>query len=100
MTDVVLVVEADSTLRKMLVERFHLAGFAPIAVSTWTEAVDLVRRGGIPFELIFLGPTVPPDEGCSERAVMHIPIVVLPCDPWSAIDRFTSSKSGRDETRR
>ena len=94
MNDVVLVVEADRTLQKMLVQRLHVAGFAPVPTSTWEEALQLVRLG-LAVDLIFLGPTIAVDEGCSEPAVAHIPLVLLPPDPWPTINRFTIDTSVR-----
>jgi hypothetical protein len=89
MTDVVVVVESDWRLRNMIARRLHLAGYAPIGTATWTDALDLVRIG-VKVTLIFLGPTIGADDGCSEPLVAHIPLVVLPPDPWLAIDRFIS----------
>jgi DNA-binding response OmpR family regulator len=92
MSATVLVVEADRWLQKAIVRRLHLAGFAPVPASTWQEALKLVRLGLV-VELIFLGPTVPLEEGCREAAVAQIPMIILPPDPWDAIDRFTDRPS-------
>src|SRR5476651_1056759 len=87
MTEAVLLVEADSTLRQLLAQRLRLAGFAPVSARTWAEALHLMQLGTAA-TLIFLGPSVPLTEGCSEPDIAHIPIIALPsADPCEALAR-------------
>ena len=84
-TEVVVVVEADSTLRQLLAQRLRRTGLAPVAVRTWPEALHVTRLG-TDVTLIILGPSLPLTEGCSEPAVAHIPIIALPSiDPCGAL---------------
>lgn len=85
LTEVVVVVEADSTLRQLLAQRLRRTGCAPVAVRSWPEAVHFIRLGTA-VTLIILGPSIPLTEGCSEPAVAHIPIITLPSvDPCGAL---------------
>ena len=85
MTEVALVVEADSTLRQLLEQRLRLAGFAPVGARNWAEALHLVQLG-TEVTLLFLGPSFSMTEGCSEPAVAHIPMIALPSiDPCGVL---------------
>src|SRR4051794_3250951 len=82
-TDAVLVVEVDSTLRKSVAQRLHLDGFAPITTPCAREALQLLRFG-VPARLIVLGLTVPLLDAATLRqeirrrpAFAHIPVVAL-----------------------
>ena len=84
-TEVVVVVEADSTLRQLLAQRLRRTGFAPVAARSWPEAVQFIRLGTA-VTLIIVGPSLPVTEGCSEPDVAHIPIITLPSvDPCGSL---------------
>src|SRR3981189_2904435 len=84
MSDAVLVVDSDSTLRKTVAQRLHLEGFAPVTVPTPREAFQLLSNG-VPARLIILGLTIPiVDAGTFREQLRHhnpdfaeIPIIAL-----------------------
>jgi len=92
MADAVLVVEDDASLREMLAQQLHLAGFAPATAPNGLEALALLRMG-FPAKVILLDLKMPIMDGWAFRAAQrrdpnlsHIPVVVISARDATGLD--------------
>jgi DNA-binding response OmpR family regulator len=92
MADAVLVVEDDASLRDLIAQQLHLAGFAPATAPNGFEALNLLRMG-FPAKLILLDLKMPIMDGWAFRAAQRrdpdladIPVIVMTGRDATGID--------------
>src|SRR5258705_10500850 len=92
MADVVLVIEDDASLREMIAQQLHLAGFAPATAPNGFEALTLLRMG-FPAKLILLDLKMPIMDGWAFRAeqrrdpsLADIPVIVMTARDATGVD--------------
>lgn len=81
MSDRVLVVDDDRSIRRLVVEILRGEGFEPTTCENGSEALDYLQQGGAP-DLILLDMRMPVMDGWEFAAALHrlgvdVPIVVL-----------------------
>jgi len=92
MADAVLVVEDDASLREMIAQQLHLAGFAPVTAPNGYEALNLLRMG-FPAKVILLDLKMPIMDGWAFRAeqrrdpqLADIPVIVMTARDATGVD--------------